>query len=90
MSKFSITDRKGFQMTFANGYTVSVQFGYGNYSENRNDQKFGEDAKPSATAEFAAWDADGTWVRFDGECDDVIGYLTTDQALARINEVASL
>jgi len=84
---FKITDRKGFQMTFANGYTVSVQFGYGNYSANRDEQAYGEDAKPSRTAEFAAWDASGKWVRFDGEDGDVIGYITPDEAMARMNEV---
>lgn len=86
---FSITNRKGFHMTFANGYTVSVQFGYGNYSANRDECKYGEDAPNSETAEFAAWNKDG-WVRFDGEYDDVIGYLTADQVLARINEVAAM
>lgn len=33
---FSITSSKGFQMTFENGVTVSVQFGPGNYCENRD------------------------------------------------------
>ena len=28
---FKITDGKGFHITFKNGVTVSVQFGYGNY-----------------------------------------------------------
>lgn len=29
-----ITDGKGFGITFSNGYTVSVQFGFGNYADN--------------------------------------------------------
>jgi len=32
---FRITQGKGFFMTFENGYTLSVQFGYGNYCANR-------------------------------------------------------
>jgi len=31
---FAITDGKGFHMTFANGYTISVQWGRGNYCDN--------------------------------------------------------
>ena len=31
---FSISGNRGFQITFENGYTVSVQFGKGNYCEN--------------------------------------------------------
>jgi hypothetical protein len=31
-----ITAGKGFQITFANGYTVSVQWGPGNYCDNHS------------------------------------------------------
>ena len=34
---FRITAGKGFQITFANEYMVSVQFGGRNYCENRMD-----------------------------------------------------
>ena len=33
---FTITAGKGFALKFPNGYTVSVQFGPGNYSDNRH------------------------------------------------------
>lgn len=33
---FYITQGRGFQIRFPNGYTVSVQFGPGNYCANRN------------------------------------------------------
>lgn len=33
---FRITNGKGFHITFANGYTLSVQFGPGDYCNNRN------------------------------------------------------
>ena len=46
----------GFQMTFENGCTISVQFGKHNYSDE------GE-----TTAEVAAWDNQGNWLMFDGE-----------------------
>ena len=32
---FTINQGKGLQMTFSNGWTVSIQFGYGNYCSNR-------------------------------------------------------
>ena len=35
-SFFRITGGKGFQMTFDNGYTISVQFGPSNYIDNRS------------------------------------------------------
>lgn len=35
MKKFVSTERKGFHMTFENGLTVSVQWGYENYCDNK-------------------------------------------------------
>lgn len=45
MSHFGISDGKGFHMTFANGWCISVQFGYGNYCGNKegHDGDFDED-----------------------------------------------
>lgn len=34
MAGFRIIDRKGFHITFENGFTVSVQFGPANYCDN--------------------------------------------------------
>lgn len=31
---FSVNGNKGFHITFKNGYTLSTQFGYGNYCDN--------------------------------------------------------
>lgn len=33
--RFRITDHKGFQLSFKNGLTISVQFGGGNYCSNK-------------------------------------------------------
>jgi hypothetical protein len=38
---FKITLGKGIHMTFANGWTVSIQWGIGNYCDNR--WNYGED-----------------------------------------------
>jgi hypothetical protein len=46
----------GFQMTFENGCTISVQFSKHTYSDG------GE-----TTAEVAAWDNKDNWLMFDGD-----------------------
>ena len=83
---FNITNGKGFQITFANGYTVSVQFGHGNYCDNR----YGKDGAGSANAEVAAFKTyGGEWVKLSDH-DDVIGYQTPDQVLAIMAMIATL
>lgn len=80
---FKITDNKGFQVTFSNGWTASIQFGYGNYCENYNNRA-GEECQ---NAEIAAWDSKGNWYRFESE-DTVLGYQSPQQALAFLNMVS--
>ena len=58
------TSGKGFHMTFENGLTISVQWGYANYCDT------GE------TAEIAIWNAEGKWVNF--EHDQAKGWLSPD------------
>ena len=83
---FNITGGRGFHMTFANGYIVSVQFGHGNSCANR----YGNDGDKSANAEVAAWsDFGGEWVKL-GENGDVIGWQTPDQVLAIMTRIANL
>jgi len=71
MNNFGITDSKGFHLTFKNGWTISVQFGYGNYSDNYNGTGDHADMREvnrvcgergSTTAEVAVWDRDKKWV----------------------------
>ena len=80
---FRITDGKGFHLTFANGWTVSVQFGYGNYCENYNKKN----ADESKNAEIAAWDEGGTW--FDFGDDTVKAHCTADEVADFIEKVKS-
>lgn len=58
---FASTMRKGFQMTFPNNLTVSVQWGAGNYCDNHfpkdRDFTFSKDAE-SDTAEVAVFGPD--------------------------------
>ena len=76
----------GFAMTFENGYTISVQWGPGNYCATRNNSNLYKDnpftgehkTYESNTAEIAAWKPDGTWLHLS-EYDDVAGWLTADK-----------
>ena len=83
-----ITEGKGFQMVFANGWTISVQFGYGNYGSNYHNKEKPGRVYDSETAEIAAWDAQGVWEKL-GEYDDVVGYVSTDEILAIMNRIAA-
>jgi len=75
----------GFQMTFANGFTVSVVFGKYTYSDE------GE-----TTAEVAVWDKDGYWYVLNDEDNhmslikletgtDVMGRCTSDLVASIMN-----
>jgi hypothetical protein len=89
---FKITGGKGFSMKFANGWTVSVQFGPGNYCDNRHmpidsesDRLAGKEG--STNAEIAAWDADGNWHNFGD--DTVCGWCSTDDVANFIAQIAN-
>lgn len=95
-----ITDAKGFQMTFANGWTVSVQWGWANYCDNADKvrgkismQMLGmmnsrAGSNGCKTAEVAAWNSDGRWIKFPNG-DTVCGYATADEVAKFISAVAS-
>ena len=59
MSKFKITNHKGFRMGFENGFEISVHWGPGNYCE-RQDEDFNKPEKSdfwsSRSAEIAIFD----------------------------------
>lgn len=84
---FSTTESKGFHITFENGWTVSVQFGRGNYCENYNFEEYGS-APPSQNAEIAAWGPNGECHYFDNG-DNVMGYQSPEQVLSFMNKVSS-
>jgi len=57
---FSVKGGRGFRISFRNGYTVSVQFGIGNYCDNQYEksplslvEQLREPTKDSPTAETA-------------------------------------
>lgn len=89
---FKITSGKGFHITFENGYTVSVQFGGGNYCDNYDDHISAEEfivsgRKGSTTAECAVWGPDGTMIKhFDR--DTVSNRSTPNEVLKLLNWAA--
>lgn len=87
-----ITDNKGFHMTFANGWTASVQFGPGNYGTNYNYSFSAPKSEmPDArTAECAAWSKTGSLTAIWEDAEDtVVGYLNANEVLKFLNLVAS-
>ena len=62
----------GFQMIFANGNTISVQFGCGNYCDNRKQSKM-----RCLNAEIAIWNSDDKMYVFDNN-DVYNGYCSAD------------
>lgn len=91
---FRITGKKGFHITFENGYTVSVQFGPGNYCDH-DDRRVGYDdldkvlgpemcgVKGSTTAECAVFADDNELLEHSlFDVGDTVGrYLTPVQVL---------
>ena len=86
---FKITDKKGFHITFENGWTVSVQFGPGNYCENYNLKIYYENAiageKGSSNAECAVWGPDGEMIKYGDWEDKVSNRSTPVQVLKLLN-----
>lgn len=91
MSEIAITGCKGFHLTFANGWTISVQIGPGNYADNysMSGLPIGRDANlRSKCAEIAIWHLDGSWYKFaDGQ--DIAAYVPADEVFNWINQVST-
>ncbi len=64
----------GIMMTFENGNTISIQFGWGNYSTNQRESK-----PETLTAEVAMWDKNGKWHNFEGSDGMVKGFVNVDE-----------
>ena len=96
MSRFSITNGKGFNLTFANKWQISVQWGPGNYCERKSYHDLEAPRKErfwdSTTAEVAVFEdmSDeknvGSRMISIGEDDVVLGWLTADE-VAKIIEI---
>ena len=80
---FRITDGKGFQMRFANGWSISVQFGIGNYCENSNID-WGFRSNPEVGAEGSS-DAEIAIIQPNGEFFEHPDYDMYDQVCGRLS-----
>ena len=92
MSEITCTRGKGFRIAFDNGFAVSVQFGPGTYSSNR-DMSFDADIKgiSATTVETAIIDPAGELIKRDvDDFDTVQGHQSIEQMLELLNHVASL
>jgi hypothetical protein len=94
---FRINDGKGFAITFANGYTVSVQFGYANYCDNYDFEQGSPNCRGrnvrageagSNTAETALISPSGEFVDYDDG--QVQGHRTPEQVLELLNYAQKL
>lgn len=91
---FVVTDGKGFQMRFPNGFIVSVQWGPHNYIDA--DRRWFSPNAPSDlrawdsnTAEVAVMDSDYNFVRTPWADDDVMGHCDPARVLDVMNWAAS-
>lgn len=75
----------GVVMTFANGYSISIQFGCGNYCENKFESK-----PQSKDVEIAVFNKDDQFVRLTNMNDDVVGYVNMDELADYIQQVKNL
>ena len=92
---FKITQGKGFHMTFANGWTVSVQWGAGNYCPNYNARPseglYTESAYEAMQRKLGAEGspvAEAGWWKGSGDV-EVSGFMTPDEVLALMVELAA-
>jgi len=83
-----ITNNKGFHITFNNGYCISVQFGVGNYCENKdfvigNLEAFNAEAgkKGSRDCEIAIFDPQNNMIHVEEWGDEVKGWVTPNELL---------
>ena len=95
MSKFVSTRNKGFAMTFDNLFTISVQYGTGNYCEKKNlgadmDMEMKTNRWESNSAEIAVFWNNGIMIPISSDgVDDVIGWLGTEDVAKVIAIVSS-
>jgi hypothetical protein len=93
-SRFSSTYNRGFQLAFANGYEISVQWGAGNYGSRRDLARdlladLDSSTTEARTAEVLVTAPDGSDVRLEGDDGHgCLGWQTADQVAALIARFA--
>lgn len=92
----SINSNKGMHFEFSNGNVISIQIGYGNYCENKENPQvyYGMqwDQIKSKDAEIAIFDSSGRWYDFENNkfkednTTDVKGYVPSDEVFEWIEK----
>jgi hypothetical protein len=91
-----VIKNSGFHITFENGWTASVQFGPGTYSEHyqTSPDVVARDSRvwTSKTAEISAWDKNRTPYVFENSPnhEDVKGDVTPDEIVLFLNTIRNL
>ena len=92
-SKFTTSYNKGFRMTFGNGFSISVQWGVGNYCEKKESGQWDESTKyaewDSNSAEIAVFDKNGGYIEITNYPDVVAGWLSADTVAKCITIIQS-
>ena len=79
----ALTCNRGVQFALANGYTVSFQFGTGNYCDNRGMDITEDNAPPCSCVEMGIYatpqneEDDSPWIRISKH-DDVAAFVAVD------------
>lgn len=80
----------GFTLTFVNGLTISVQFGSGNYCDNRRFGLGESNINDCSNAEIAIWNEYDNWFDFGGTGSGIVkGWVSTDDVAKWIHAVQS-
>jgi hypothetical protein len=91
-----VIKNSGFHITFENGWTASVQFGPGTYSEHYETSRdvVARDSRvwTSKTAEISAWDKNHQFYAFESSPyhEDVKGDVTPDEVAIFLNTIRNL
>lgn len=87
---------RGFRLTFENGWSISIQWGWASYCRNYPGRLLdgGPPVEESHDAEIAAWDMQERWLDFDemthAENSAVLGFQTCDDVLKWIDQISQL
>ena len=81
----SSTIKAGLTMTFENGFTISIQFGQGNYCDNKFESK-----DSCKNVEIAIFDKENKFFRLPQMNQDIEGWVTMDELADFIQQVKNL
>lgn len=79
----------GFRVTFNNGFVVSVQWGFGNYCENRRNME-GTTSKDAEVAVLHRGTGNFVPLMDQGYVDDIAGWVSPEECANLMNIVSNL